>query len=96
MFVELIATIFAGIACAGIAMLLNRLTGRRLPKWIIPIAAGAGMLGMTVSNEYTWYSRTAETLPEGLANERKLAKSKACRSLLLWSLVARQSGADAD
>lgn len=66
MFVELIATIFAGIACAGIAMLLNRLTGRRLPKWIIPIAAGAGMLGMTVSNEYTWYSRTAETLPEGL------------------------------
>lgn len=66
MFVELLATIVAGVACAGVAMLLNRLTGKRLPKWIIPIAAGAGMLGMTISNEYTWYTRTAETLPEGL------------------------------
>lgn len=66
MFIELIATIFAGIACAGVAMLLNILTGRRLPKWILPVAAGAGMIGTTVSNEYTWFSRTAETLPDGL------------------------------
>ncbi|MGR3512964.1 MAG: hypothetical protein ACU0GG_09385 [Paracoccaceae bacterium] len=66
MFVELLATIVAGVACAGVAMLLNRLTGKRLPKWIIPIAAGAGMLGMTISNEYTWFDRTAATLPEGL------------------------------
>ncbi len=66
MFVELIATIFAGIACAGVAMLLNLLTGRRLPKWIMPIAAGAGMIGMTISNEYTWFDRTAERLPDGV------------------------------
>lgn len=66
MFVELIATIFAGIACAGIAMLLNLLTGRRLPKWVMPVAAGAGMIGMTISNEYTWFDRTAERLPEGV------------------------------
>ncbi len=66
MFIELIATVFAGVACAGIAMLLNILTGRRLPKWVMPIAAGAGMIGMTISNEYTWYTRTAEKLPEGV------------------------------
>lgn len=66
MFVELIATVFAGIACAGLAMLLNLLTGRRLPKWITPVAAGLGMLGTTVSNEYTWFGRTADELPEGL------------------------------
>ncbi len=64
MFVELIATVFAGIACAGIAMLLNRITGRRLPKWIMPVVAGLGMIGMTISNEYTWFDRTAERLPE--------------------------------
>lgn len=67
MFLELIATFVAGIACAGIAMLVNIATGRRLPKWTIPIAAGAGMLAMTISNEYTWYARTVEQLPEGLA-----------------------------
>ncbi|MFQ6547842.1 hypothetical protein AADZ90_007780 [Aestuariibius sp. 2305UL40-4] len=66
MFVELIATVFAGIACAGVAMLLNRLTGRRLPRWITPVAAGAGMLAMTISNEYTWFERTAERLPDGI------------------------------
>ena len=67
MFVELIATVFAGIACAGIAMLLNILSRRRLPKWVMPVAAGLGMLGMTISNEYTWFDRTTERLPDGLA-----------------------------
>lgn len=66
MFLELIATIFAGIACAGIAMLINIATGRRLPKWILPVAAGGGMIAMTISNEYTWFDRTAEQLPEGV------------------------------
>ena len=66
MFVELIATVFAGIACAGVAMLLNIMTGRRLPKWIMPVSAGLGMIAMTISNEYTWFKRTADRLPEGL------------------------------
>ncbi|MFC6636641.1 hypothetical protein GV827_20410 [Sulfitobacter sp. JBTF-M27] len=66
MFVELIATVFAGIACAGLALLLNIITGRRLPKWVMPVAAGLGMIGMTISNEYTWFSRTAERLPDGV------------------------------
>lgn len=66
MFVELIATVFAGIGCAGIVMLLNMLSGRRLPKWLMPVAAGAGMIGMTISNEYTWFGRTAERLPDGV------------------------------
>ncbi|WP_317055759.1 hypothetical protein [Roseovarius rhodophyticola] len=66
MFLELIATIFAGIACAGVAMLLNIATGRRLPRWLMPVAAGLGMIGMTISNEYTWFDRTVERLPQGV------------------------------
>ncbi|MFQ6551543.1 hypothetical protein AAD018_004250 [Aestuariibius insulae] len=66
MFVELIATIFAGIACAGVFLVLNRAVNRRLPKWGMPVAAGLGMLGMTISNEYTWFERTSERLPEGV------------------------------
>ena len=66
MFVELIATVFAGIACAGIVLMLNIITGRRLPKWVMPVAAGLGMIGMTISNEYTWFDRTAARLPEGV------------------------------
>ncbi|WP_415401043.1 hypothetical protein [Tateyamaria sp. SN3-11] len=66
MFVELIATVFAGVGCAGVVMLVNILTGRRLPKWLMPVGAGLGMIAMTISNEYTWFGRTAERLPDGV------------------------------
>lgn len=66
MFLELIATIVAGIACAGVAMLLNIVTGRRLPRWLVPVAAGAGMIAVTVASEYSWYERTAARLPDGV------------------------------
>lgn len=66
MFIELIATIFAGIAAAGLMMLVNFATARRLPRWLTPVAAGLGMIAATVSNEYTWYDRTANALPDGM------------------------------
>ena len=66
MFLELIATVFAGFASAGIAMLLNFATGKRLPRWLTPVAAGLGMIAATVSNEYSWYGRTVESLPDGV------------------------------
>lgn len=67
MFLELVGTIFAGLAFAGIVMVLNKMTGGRLPRWAAPVAAGVGMISMTVASEYSWYKRTKDTLPEGLA-----------------------------
>ncbi len=66
MFVELIATIVAGAAAAGLVMLINRTLGGRMPKWLAPVMAGVAMLATTISNEYGWYGRTTETLPDGL------------------------------
>ncbi len=66
MFVELIATILAGVGGAGVALLLNKISGKRLPRWITPVFAGLAMLGVTISNEYSWYGRTSGSLPEGL------------------------------
>ncbi|MDF1801480.1 hypothetical protein [Thalassovita sp.] len=66
MFLELIATFVAGFAAAGIMMVINRSTGGRLPKWLTPVAAGAAMIAATISSEYSWYNRTANSLPEGL------------------------------
>ncbi|KIC34648.1 hypothetical protein [Leisingera sp. ANG-S5] len=67
MFLELIAVIFAGVAAAGVVMLLNRTLKGRLPRWMAPVAAGLAMIGVTVASEYGWYSRTKAALPEGLA-----------------------------
>lgn len=66
MFLELIGVIFAGLGGAGVMMLITRLTGNRLPKWIIPVAAGAAMLATTISSEYSWYARTSGNMPEAL------------------------------
>ena len=66
MLFELIATVVAGFAGAGCALILNKLIGGRLPRWIMPVAAGAAMLGTAIANEYGWYARTAAGLPEGL------------------------------
>lgn len=65
MYVDIITIIAAGFAAAGVALILNRLTGRRLPRWVIPAAAGAGMIAMSLTNEYRWYPRTLTLLPEG-------------------------------
>lgn len=65
MYVDIITIITAGFAAAGVALILNRLTGRRLPRWIVPATAGAGMLLMSLTNEYRWYPRTADLLPDG-------------------------------
>ena len=40
MFWTLVTAIFAGFAGAGVGFALRHLSGRRLPKGIVPIAAG--------------------------------------------------------
>ena len=66
MFLELLAVIIAGFAGAGVMMLIAKLTGNRLPRWLIPVAAGAAMLGTTISSEYSWVARTSGNMPDGL------------------------------
>ncbi|MBR9843576.1 MAG: hypothetical protein GYB25_10465 [Rhodobacteraceae bacterium] len=67
MFLELIATIFAGLAAAGVMMVVTRASKGRLPKWLTPVAAGGAMIAATISNEYGWFSRTSGNLPEEFA-----------------------------
>ncbi|MEM8554920.1 MAG: hypothetical protein AAGF71_08870 [Pseudomonadota bacterium] len=67
MFLELIATFVAGFAAAGTMMAVHHLTGQRLPRWTTPTAAGAVMIFVAIWSEYTWYDRTVNNLPDGLA-----------------------------
>ena len=64
MFLELLAVIFAGVAGAGVMLLITRATS--LPRWLVPVGAGAAMLAATISSEYGWYGRTSAALPEGI------------------------------
>jgi len=65
MFWSFIATVFCGLGAAGIALGICKATRSKAPKWIIPVFAGAGMLGFLIFNEYTWYDLKQSRLPEG-------------------------------
>lgn len=65
MFLELIATVIAGIGAAGVVMLLIR-AGVGLPRWSVPVVAGLAMIAATITSEYGWYDRTRANLPDGL------------------------------
>ncbi|MGR3712344.1 MAG: hypothetical protein ACU0A6_04410 [Shimia sp.] len=85
MFLELVATFIAGIAGAGLTMLILRLTGNRLPRWLVPVAAGGAMLAATIASEYGWYDRTADAMPEGFAVVQTIESKALYRP---WTYVA--------
>ncbi|WP_144979549.1 hypothetical protein [Halomonas sp. C22] len=60
---HLIAAVFAALAAAGIALILRHLSGRRLPKWIVPVFAGLGMLSYQIHVEYSWFDHKQQQLP---------------------------------
>lgn len=66
MFLELVSALVAGLAASGLVLLLNKILGGRLPRWLLPVAAGVGMLAATIASEYGWYSRTKAKLPDRL------------------------------
>jgi hypothetical protein len=85
MFLELIAVFMAGFAGAGVMLILSKLTGGRLPRWIVPLGAGAAMLATGISSEYSWYGRTAGNLPQGLTVAQSVPSTAFWRP---WTYIA--------
>ncbi len=85
MLLEFIATIALGLGIAGLVMALNLLLGRRLPRWIVPAAAGLGMILFLVYLEYSWADRAADQLPEGVVVTSKSSQSMWYRP---WTYVS--------
>jgi hypothetical protein len=63
MLFELIAVFASGFCLAGLALALRWLLRGRTPVWLVPVAAGLGMLGYSVWSEYSWFDRARGTLP---------------------------------
>ena len=74
MFWEFVATVFAGLGAAGIALLLRKVSRQRAPRWIIPVFAGAAMLAFQVHSEAVWrpwsylYPQTLRFIAADVAN----------------------------
>ncbi len=66
MFWELIATVCAGLGGAGIALILRKVSANKAPRWLIPVFAGATMLGFQIHGEYSWFEHQSGLLPNGV------------------------------
>ena len=66
MYVFIFTTVVIGFACAGVVMLLFRLLGRKVPKYVIPFVAAIGMFVYMIWDEYSWFDRYAARLPDSI------------------------------
>ncbi|WP_225029714.1 hypothetical protein [Xinfangfangia pollutisoli] len=64
MALELVGALIAAAALGLFAWALRRWFPG-LPKWLVPVAAGLGLIGTTVVLEYGWYARVSAQLPPG-------------------------------
>lgn len=85
---ELLATVFAGLGAAGVALALRAFTKRRLPAWAIPVFAGSAMLGFQIYSEYTWFSHQRSLLPEDVIVVRTVEETAPWRP---WTYVVPQT-----
>jgi hypothetical protein len=88
MFWEFVATVFAGLGAAGIALLLRKVSRQRAPRWIIPVFAGAAMLAFQVHSEYSWYPYQASRLPSGVVVVKTVEQQAVWRP---WSYLYPQT-----
>jgi hypothetical protein len=88
MFWEFIATIFAGMGAAGIALTLRFLSRKKLATWWVPVAAGVGMLSFQIYSEYNWFTHQQTLLPAGVEVIRTAEQTAFWRP---WSYVFPQT-----
>lgn len=86
MFWELIATIFAAFLMAGLVLPI-RMFCKKAPKWLVPVAAGVGVLGFQIYHEYTWADNTIAKLPAESVVVAKVPKTSWFRP---WSYAKPQ------
>ncbi|WP_148862395.1 hypothetical protein [Marinobacter fonticola] len=88
MFWNFVATVFAGLGAAGIAMGIRAVTAKKAPRWLVPVFGGAGMLAYMAYMEYTWFDLKQSQLPEDAVVVSEEQESVIWRP---WSLVVPQT-----
>ncbi|MFA5596030.1 MAG: hypothetical protein WCY47_02795 [Pusillimonas sp.] len=63
-FIAMLAVAALAFCLVFIAGHFLRRSGRQLPRWIMPAAIGFSVLAYSIWNEYTWFDRLQNALPE--------------------------------
>ncbi|MEE2025694.1 MULTISPECIES: hypothetical protein [Alkalimonas] len=88
MFWELVATVFAGLGAAGLALSARWISRGRLARWWIPVSAGIGMIAFQIYSEYSWFDHQQSLLPAGVEVVRSSEQTAFFRP---WSYLFPQT-----
>ncbi|OWY03165.1 MULTISPECIES: hypothetical protein [Thioclava] len=76
---DFISTIAAGLLAALVVFLLShlskRIRGEKLPKWVMPAAIGAALIGYTIWSEYSWFPEMRSEMPDTVVVLQKIDES---------------------
>lgn len=86
-FFLLFGAIALGLGTAGVVMLTFRVTGRRAPRWVPPLAGGLAMMSFYIWMEYAWFQRISNQLSERVVVVETHSRSAWWQP---WSLVRPQ------
>lgn len=90
MFFELAGTMLAGASVGLLVWAISRQLKGRLPKWLVPVSAGAAMFIAAISSEYSWFDRTSSTMPGSFTVAHSIEESSFYRPWTwAWPLVTR-------
>ncbi|MCB2110736.1 hypothetical protein [Albidovulum sp.] len=96
---DFVVAIVAGLGAASVVYALRhlagRLTGRQLPKWLLPVTAGLAMIAATIWSEYSWYPRTLAALGPDVVVADAVTERVAYRPwTFIFPMVTRFSAVD--
>lgn len=81
---HLLAVFIFGLCAGSFAFLLIKISRNKLPKWLIPISAGLGMLSYLAYYDYTWFDFKRSQLP---AESVVVEEGRASNFFRPWSYV---------
>lgn len=86
--VELLGVIAVGIGMAAVlfaGMHALRKAGLNLPRWLLPAGIGLAMIGYSVWNDYAWFGRAKDRLPQ---DSQMLLVGRDSQPWAPWTYVA--------
>jgi hypothetical protein len=84
MLLTFLGALSVAVLAACVAFVIRRFWGVQA-RWLIPVSAGAAMLGFTIWNDYSWFGRQVDGLPEGVVVIESYTWSAAIQP---WTLLA--------
>ena len=98
---DYISTLAAAFLAVVVVFILNHLSrkfrGRKLPKWVMPAAAGLAMVGYSIWNEYAWFPKIRADLPASVVVVQEVSEAAPWRPwTYLAPLVVRFVAIDTD